>query len=50
METIQNILIDSVSGGFWRFCGYFLIISTVVSGLVALATVVLGHFGIRKRG
>ena len=31
METIQTILEASVSGGFWKFMGYWIIISTIIA-------------------
>jgi hypothetical protein len=31
MEELRQILMDSVSGGFWRFIGYWIIIALIVT-------------------
>ena len=54
METVQQILLDSVSGGFWVFIGYYFIITTVLvipANLIIIAiNRPLRHRNIRKHG
>jgi len=54
METIQQILADSVSGGFWKFIGYWLIIAIIISAPVRIVTIAINrplrHWNIRKHG
>ena len=54
METIHQILIDSVSGGFWKFIGYYLIILAILSVFAKLITFAINrplrHYTLRKLG
>ena len=54
METIQQILAESVSGGFWKFIGYLLmtgLILIVPSQLIVISiNRPLRHWNIRKHG
>jgi len=54
METIHQILQESVSGGFWKFMGYWIIISFVLGLPIKLITFVINrplrHWTIRKHG
>ncbi len=54
METIHQLIVESVSGGFWKFCGYWIMI-TVILGIPAKLIIVsinipLRHWSIRKHG
>tara|TARA_R110000851_G_scaffold40131_2_gene101424 strand:- start:55 stop:270 length:216 start_codon:yes stop_codon:yes gene_type:complete len=54
MELIIKLIEDSVSGGFWKFCGYWIMI-TVILGIPAKLIIVainrpLRHWNIRKHG
>jgi len=54
METIQQILIDSVSGGFLQFIGYFTMVG-IILGIPAQVLMFainrpLRHWTIRKHG
>ena len=54
METIHQILIESVNGGFWKFIGYWIIIG-MVFGIPAKVIIFainrpLRHFTLRKIG
>ncbi len=54
METIHQIIQESVSGGFWRFVGYWLMILLFL-GIPAQIIIVainrpLRHWNIRKHG
>lgn len=54
METIHQIIIESVSGGFWKFIGYwimvFLILSAPVKLIIFAINRPLRHMNIRKHG
>ena len=54
METIHQIIIESVSGGFWHFIGYWIIIFLFIgipAKLIAFAiNRPLRHWTIRKHG
>ena len=54
MGTFHQILIESVSGGFWKFCGYWVILSMflVIPGKVIMFAInrTLRHWSIRKHG
>jgi hypothetical protein len=54
MEHIQQILLDSVSGGFMRFIGYWFIITTILIIPLKLITIIIGaiirHRIIMKHG
>ena len=54
METIQNIITESVSGGFWKFVGVWIMVTVI---LVTPAKIIffiinrpLRHWSIRKHG
>jgi len=54
MEEIHQIIIESVSGGFWKFCGYWIMIS-MIFGIPAKVIVFainrpLRHDTVRKWG
>lgn len=54
METIHQIIIESVSGGFWKFCGYW-IMTALILGIPAKVLIFainrpLRHWNIRKYG
>lgn len=54
MEQIHQIIIESVSGGFWRFCGYLIMI-VVIFGIPAKVLMFainrpLRHYTLRKLG
>ena len=54
METLHQILIESVSGGFWKFIGYWILIGTII-GIPSNVIIVainrpLRHWNIRKHG
>ena len=41
MEAIHQIINESVSGGFWHFAGYFIMVGAIFTApMVALASVV----------
>ena len=54
METLHQILIESVSGGFWKFIGYyciiFLFMALPIKVLYILINRPLRHWNIRKHG
>ena len=54
METIQEIIRDSVSGGFWNFIGYWIMIGMILGIPSKLLMVVINrplrHMNIRKHG
>ena len=54
METIHEIIKESVSGGFWKFVGYWIMIAVMLSipaKVVAFAiNRSLRHWTIRKNG
>jgi len=54
MELIQQILIDSTSGGFWKFIGYwfliFMILAIPSQVIIVAINRPLRHWSIRKRG
>ncbi len=50
MEAIQEILRESVSGGFWKFMGYYLIIFLVLSIPLRMLGATYRYFTIRKLG
>lgn len=54
METIHEIIKESVSGGFWKFIGYWIIITVIISipaNLIRFAiNRPLRHWNIRKHG
>jgi hypothetical protein len=54
METIHKIIIESVSGGFWHFCGYWIMIA-MIFGIPAKVLMFainrpLRHYTLRKLG
>ena len=54
METLQTILEASVSGGFWKFIGYWIMIGMIL-GIPAKVIVFainrpLRHMNIKKHG
>ena len=54
LEIIERIIAESVSGGFWKFIGYWIMI-TLILGIPAKVIVVainrpLRHMNIRKHG
>ncbi len=54
MEIIHQILIESVSGGVWRFLGYTIIIALVLGIPAHVITYAINsplkHWTIRKNG
>ena len=54
MEILHQILIESVSGGFWQFIGYWLLIATAIGIPCKLLVVAINrplrHWNIRKHG
>lgn len=54
METIQQILAESVSGGFWKFIGYLLMAGLIITIPAKLIVITLNrtlrHWNIRKHG
>jgi len=54
MEIIHQIIIESVSGGFWKFCGYWIMVGMML-GIPAQVLIIainrpLRHWNIRKHG
>jgi len=54
METLHQILIESVSGGFWKFIGYWILLGMII-GIPSKVIIVainrpLRHWNIRKHG
>jgi hypothetical protein len=54
MEQIHQIISESVSGGFWKFCGYWIMI-VVIFGIPAKVIMFiinrpLRHYTLRKLG
>lgn len=54
MEIIQEIIRESVSGGFWRFIGYWIMIGMIL-GIPAKVLIItinrpFRHMNIRKHG
>ena len=54
METIHQIIVESVSGGLWKFIGYWIMI-TLLLGIPAKVLIFainrpLRHWTIRKHG
>ena len=54
MEQIHQIIIESVSGGFWKFAGYYSIIYLLVNAIYKLIAFVINrplrHYTLRKNG
>ena len=54
METIHQIIIESVSGGFWHFIGYWVMIALILIVPAQLIIVAINrplrHWNIRKHG
>lgn len=54
METIHQIIIESVSGGFWKFVGYWFMVIVILSipAKVIMFTInrPLRHYTLRKLG
>ena len=50
MEMFLEILRDSVSGGFWRFIGFWILISLVVTAPIKIFRYFFRHLTIRKHG
>ncbi len=54
METIHQLILESVSGSFWKFCGYWvmllLIIGTPAKIIIFAINRPLRHWTIRKHG
>ena len=54
METIHEIIKESVSGGFWKFIGYLILIFVILSIptklIMFLINRPLRHWTIRKHG
>lgn len=54
METIHDIIIESVSGGFCRFLGYLIMVALIlgfpIKLLMLLVNRPLRHWNIRKHG
>lgn len=54
METIHQIIIDSVSGGFWRFIGYWILLGMIMAIPARVIIIAINrplrHWNIRKHG
>ena len=54
METIHQIIVESVSGGFWKFIGYLIMVALILgipAKVIAFAiNRPLRHWTIRKNG
>lgn len=54
MELIIKLIEDSVSGGFWKFCGYWIMITVILVIPAKLIIVAINrplrHWTIRKHG
>lgn len=54
MELIQTIIQESVSGGFWRFVGHWVMIALIMGIPVSLVKFIINrilrHWSIRKHG
>lgn len=50
METFLEILRDSVSGGFWRFIGFWILIAIVVNAPITLFRYLFRYLTIYRRG
>jgi len=54
METIQQILADSVRDGFWKFIGYWILIALILVTPSQLIIIIINrflrHWNIRKHG
>ena len=54
MEIIHKILMESVSGGFWHFVGYWMILALILGIpsklIIILINRPLRHWNIRKHG
>ena len=54
METIHQIIAESVSGGFFKFFGYFLVVWVLLAiplnFLLSLINRIMRHWNIRKHG
>lgn len=54
METIHEILKESVSGGFWKFIGYWIMVALILLAPIKLFAFIVNrimrHWNIRKHG
>lgn len=54
MEEVRKILQDSVSGGFWNFIGYWILIGTALTVVTTLIVFIINrplrHWNIRIHG
>jgi len=54
MEEIHQIIQESVNGGFARFLGYWILISTIIGVPAKVLTILINrplrHWNIRKHG
>ena len=54
METIHQIIIESVSGGFFKFLGYFLMVFSILKIPTKLIMFIINrplrHYTLRKLG
>jgi Na+/serine symporter len=54
MEIIHQILIESVSDGFWKFIGYWIIIAMFLTTIFNIIAFIINrplrHWTIRKHG
>ena len=50
MEVVQQILAESVSGGFWKFVGYWVLIALPFKLVGSIVKAIFNHLTIRKNG
>lgn len=54
METIHQIISESVSGGFWKFCGYWIMVTFILGIPAKLIMFIINrpfrHYTLRKNG
>ena len=54
METIHQIIIESVSGGFWHFVGYWIMIALIMGiperSIIYLINRPFRHYTLKKHG
>jgi hypothetical protein len=54
MKIIHQIIIESVSGGFWKFCGYWIMVTFILGIPTTLIMFMvnrpLRHYTLRKNG
>ncbi len=54
MQELHQIIIESVSGGFWRFCGYWIMIGLILGipakVIMFAISIPFRHYTLRKLG